>query len=87
MFPADNFWCHPVWRSNHGVSLLVALHVCAEAEVCDLDAAVGAQQDVVGLDVAVQDPALVQVVHAFQDLIGTKKIMNCRNFSWKRQDR
>jgi hypothetical protein len=35
----------------------------------------------------VQDPALVQVVHAFQDLIGTKKIMNCRNFSWKRQDR
>jgi hypothetical protein len=73
MFPADNFWCHPVWRSDHGVPLLVALHVCAEAEVGDLDAAVRAQQDVVGLDVAVQDPALVQVVHTFQNLKGRKK--------------
>ena len=68
VFPADNFRGHPVRRSYHRVPLLVALHVRAEAEVGDLDSAVGAQQDVVRLDVAMQDPASVQVVHALQDL-------------------
>jgi len=35
------------------------LNVCAEAEVGDLDAAIRAKQDVVGLDVAVQDSAFM----------------------------
>ena len=52
MFPADHFRGHPVGRADHRVPLLVALHIGAEAEVGDLDAAVGAQQDVVGLDVS-----------------------------------
>ena len=68
MFPADHFRRHPVRGSDHGVPLLVSLDVGTEAEVGDLDAAVGAEEDVVRLDVAVQDPALVEVVHAFQNL-------------------
>jgi hypothetical protein len=44
------------------------LDIGAEAEVGDLDPAVGAEEDVVRLDVAVKDAAFVQVVHALKNL-------------------
>ena len=68
MLPADDFRGHPVGRSHHGVSLLVALDVRAEAKVRDLDPAVDPQEDVVRLDVSVEDALVVEVVDAFQDL-------------------
>ena len=68
MFPAHDFRSHPVRRADHSVSLLVALDVCAEAKVGDLDAAVDAEEDVVRLDVSVEDALVVEVVDAFQDL-------------------
>ena len=66
---ADHLRGHPVRRANQSVPLLVALHVGAEAEVGDLDPAVSAQEDVVALDVAVEDAALVEIADALQDLI------------------
>lgn len=44
------------------------LEVCAEPKVCQLELcviALGAQQEVLGLDVAVHNTQLVQVVHDF----------------------
>ena len=68
MFPAHDFRCHPVWRADHRVPLLVALDVGAEPEVGDLHPAIRTKKNVVRFDVPVQDAALVEVVHALQDL-------------------
>ena len=68
VFSTDNLWSHPVRRSHHCGPLFITLNVCAEAEVCDLDTAVGAQEDVVRLDVSMKDSTLVKVVHAFKNL-------------------
>ena len=68
VFPAHDLWRHPVRRADEGVPLFVTLHVGAKAEVGDLDSAVDAEQDVVGLDVAMEDAFLVQIRDALQHL-------------------
>ena len=69
MFPANHLRRHPVERSDAGGGPhLTSADVGAEPEVGDLDAAVDVQQDVVRLDVAMNDAALVQVVQALEDL-------------------
>ena len=79
MFPADDFRCHPVWRADHRVTLLVPLHVGAEPEIGDLHPAISTKKNVVRFDVPVQDATLVKVVHALQDL---KEMLSKKNITY-----
>jgi hypothetical protein len=60
-FACDNLRSHPVWRADHGCAFHVGLiDLGAEAEIGQLDVAIHAEQDVVGLDVSVDNTLGVQ---------------------------
>ena len=56
------------WTSAKGVELRSGHELVAEAEVGDLDVHLGVEQQVFGLQVAVDDPLLVAVLHRRHDL-------------------
>ena len=65
----DHLRSHPVGRPNHSRPLvLLRGDLGTEAKVCQLDLAVHPQKDVVGLDVPVNDVALVQEVESLKNL-------------------
>lgn len=65
--PGHNFWCHPVRRAHHGVSLApVPTKLSAETKVSQLDSTNHTKQHVVTLDVTVDDATAMQKLQGFQ---------------------
>lgn len=63
----DDLGSHPIRRTNHSRALHVRLvDLSAETEISELDVAVHAEQDVVGLDIAVNDTLGVQELQAVE---------------------
>ena len=68
MLSTDDLGRHPIRSPDQGVSLLISLDIGAESEVGDLDSAVDAQKDVVGLYVTVENAFAVQITDALENL-------------------
>lgn len=66
--PLDHLGGHPVGRADERVSPQIGQHLAGDAKVADLDAALGGDQDVGGLYVAVDDSISVEVGEGLQDL-------------------
>ena len=66
----DTLRGHVVGRADEGVCVAFRSELAAHAEVAQLDLAVAAQEDVAGLDVAVDDLLAVQVGEAVQHALG-----------------
>lgn len=65
--PGHNFWCHPVRRTHHGVSLvLIPTKLGTKPKVSQLDSTGHAKQHVVTLDVTVDDTTTMQKLQGFQ---------------------
>eukprot|EP00754_Rhynchopus_humris_P030293 Rhum_TRINITY_DN15266_c11_g1::Rhum_TRINITY_DN15266_c11_g1_i1::g.147816::m.147816 len=65
----DRLRGHEERCANDCAALVVCLQLFARAEVADLGAVCGGEQDVVALDVAVHDAVLVQEGKALQDVV------------------
>ena len=58
-----NLWRHVLWRAAKRVGLVKLAHVLlTQAKVCELDVAVHVNENVLGLEVAVDDAVRVQVI-------------------------
>lgn len=63
----NNFWCHPVWRTNYA-RLVQARLLGSHTEVGQLDQTLLGGQDVCTFDIPVNDTLLVQVEETVKDL-------------------
>ena len=65
--PVNNFWCHPIRRTNHRVSvLLIDRDVRTEAEICQLHFSVHAKKHIVAFDVTMNDLLFVKEGQRFK---------------------
>lgn len=79
-FACNNLGSHPVWCADHGRALHVGfIDLGAEAEICELDVAVHAEQNVVRFDVAVDDTLGVQELQAVKCLTANSGNLTLRH--------
>ena len=64
----QQLWRSIVRRADERIELHVRRELAAKPKVDDLDVSVGIEQDVLGLDVAVDQKVFVAVVHGRDDL-------------------
>nr|POE88384.1 hypothetical protein CFP56_11613 [Quercus suber] len=64
--PGDAFGGHVVGGADEGVGVAFGAELAADAEVAELDLALAREQDVAGLDVAVDDAVAVEVGEAVE---------------------
>lgn len=67
--PGQKFWCEVFWRSTECVGCLIVIHVeLAETEVAQRDVSSVVEENILGLEIAVDHVEAVKVLQSEQKL-------------------